>query len=129
MTSSTSGRLRKCKALNDADVLLPQRRRVTLKWCLSFFSIEKLYVMGFPFFITDYDWSFRLSRQDTTWTIGNTPEYTVRRKGAKQWSAEDTGAAHCNSVKELSFGSTQLAPRACVRECAVTAIHTEWLCR
>ena len=47
---------------------------------------------------------------DITWTIGNTLEYTVRRKSARHGSAEDTSVTHCNSVQSLSFGSTQLAP-------------------
>ena len=52
----------------------------------------------------------RLSRQATQlWKIGNTPEYTVRKKGAGHGSPEDTRVSHRSSVQRLSFGSTQLA--------------------
>ena len=65
----------------------------------------------------------------------NNQQYTVRKKGARNGSPEDTRVSHDNSVQRPPCGPTQPAPCVCLGGCAIkparirTAMHTEWLCR
>ena len=72
--------------------------------CFGFFFDDKVvclwfFLFFFVFFATSSSIVAFVATSDATLTVVNTPKYTVRRKGARHWSAEDTPVNNCNSVQ------------------------------
>ena len=107
------------------------RSRGAPKWNIPFFSTTNWYVVAL---------TKKCLATDATLTIGKTPKYTVRKKGARHWSGEDACVTHCHSaprcvIRSNTAGALCILGRMCHHVCTYshreahgTVVSTELNC-
>ena len=101
------------EALDGVELLLPEAAVCSEVACLCFFDEQ---VVCLCFCASPPPIVASVTTSDATLTIGNTPECTVRRKGARRWSAEDTPDNNCNSVQRCVIRINTAGAMRMVRE-------------